>query len=234
MPRNLIVVRAGDKSLHPQWLGNAPRNWDLAVSYFGDHPQRYLDQYDFLHRCKGSKWAGLSDFVNRHAELIDRYDYLWFPDDDLFTTGEVINDFFNVCARLDLTIAQPALTRYSHYSWGITLAQPGVDFRLTDFVEIMAPCFKRSHFHLFRDTFSLNQSGWGLEWLWREIAQEHQVFRFGIVDKTPIFHTRKVGTAAHGGSESSPTLELESLLSRFQLSMTTPQVLQAGRFQGAN
>jgi hypothetical protein len=40
--RNLVAVRAGDKSLHPHWLiGDGGRNWDLVVSYFGDDPGLY-------------------------------------------------------------------------------------------------------------------------------------------------------------------------------------------------
>lgn len=232
MRRNLIVVRAGDKSLHPQWLNDQLRTWDIVVSYFGDYPERYKNQYDYLHVCKGSKWQGLTDFVHHNQTLIDQYEYIWFPDDDLFATCEEINDFFALCKRLDLTIAQPALTRYSHYSWGITLQSPGTDYRITDFVEIMAPCFKQSNFHLFKDSFAINTSGWGLEWLWRDVAQKNNVCKFGIIDKTPIYHTRKVGAAAHGGTVGSPKHEFDTLMHDFQLTVTQPQVLQLGQIEG--
>lgn len=233
MRPNLVVVRAGDKSLHPQWLNDKLRNWDIAVSYFGDHPERYKDQYDYLHVFKGSKWQGLSDFVQTRSELIEQYDYIWFPDDDLFTTCEVINEFFDLCKLLNFSIAQPALTRYSHYSWGITLENPSTDFRLTDFVEIMAPCFKKETFHLFKDSFSINTSGWGLEWLWLDIAKKHDVFKFGIIDKTPIYHTRKVGAAAHGGTVGSPQDECDTLMRDYQLQKTQPQVLQNGKLRSS-
>ena len=40
--RNLVVVRAGDSSLHPGWLaGPGERNFDLVVSYFGDDPAKF-------------------------------------------------------------------------------------------------------------------------------------------------------------------------------------------------
>ena len=38
--RMLVVLRAGDMSLHTGWLQGAPpesRTWDLHLSYFGDH-----------------------------------------------------------------------------------------------------------------------------------------------------------------------------------------------------
>lgn len=223
--KNLIVVRAGDKSLHPQWINDQIRNWDIAVSYFGDYPERYKDQYDFLHLFKGSKWQGLANFVNTHDALLKEYDFIWFPDDDLFVTCEVINEFFILCNELDLTIAQPALTTYSHYSWPITLESKSHFFRLTDFIEIMAPCFKQDRFQLFKNTFSLNSSGWGLEWLWSDIAIKNNILKFGILDQTPVFHTRKVGIAAHGGSTASPQDELDELLKKFNLVMTVPKVL---------
>src|SRR2546423_553078 len=40
--RNLVIVRAGDTSLHENWLaGPVDRNWDLIVSYYGDDPERF-------------------------------------------------------------------------------------------------------------------------------------------------------------------------------------------------
>jgi Protein of unknown function (DUF707) len=223
--KNLVVVRAGDKSLHPQWIDSRLRNWDIAISYFGDYPERYKEQYDYLHICKGSKWQGLTDFVKNEIDLIDQYEYIWFPDDDLFTSCEVINNFFNLCHQNDLVVAQPALTQYSYYSWDITLEDVNCDYRLTDFVEIMAPCFKKSTFHLFKDTFAINTSGWGLEWLWCDIAQKNGVLNFGIIDKTPVFHTRKVGAAAHGGTSGSPQHEFNTLMQQFNLKYTPPKVL---------
>lgn len=230
MNKNLVVVRAGDKSLHPQWL-DPRRNWDIAVSYFGNHPERYIDQYDHLHLFKGSKWQGLHHFVQCNGDLISQYEYVWFPDDDLWANYETLNHFFDLCAQLNLTLAQPALTEYSFYAWPITLRQRSLAVRLTDFVEIMAPCFKVSVFDHFKATFGENSSGFGLEWLWKKIAIEQHALRFGIVDATPIFHTRKVGSAGHGGSTSGPHQEMADLLRRHGLQATQPVTLQSIAFE---
>ena len=224
MNKFLIVVRAGDKSLHAQWM-NKNREWDIAVSYYGSHPERYINQYDYFHVFNGSKWQGLNDFINTNKSLICKYDYIWFPDDDLLCDCETINSFFSISALLDLTISQPALTSYSYYSWEITLKNNNFDARITDFVEIMAPCFKTALFNNFSPTFSENTSGFGFEWLWKKIAIENNIFRFGIVDATPIFHTRKVGTAGHGGSITSPQTEMNTLLEKYQINPTIPKNL---------
>jgi hypothetical protein len=225
MRKHLVLVRAGDKSLHPQWM-EPDRNWDLALSYYGHYPERFKDQYDILHLFKGSKWSGIADFVRRHEPLLADYELIWLPDDDLFCNCATIHQFFELCRHLKFTIAQPALTPYSHYSWPITVSQPDTIARVTDFVEIMAPCFNGATWPLFKDTFSENESGFGLEWLWKKIALQHGVFNFGIVDATPIYHTRPVGGAGHGGCSSNPMQEMRELLEKFDLRCTQPKTLK--------
>lgn len=225
MKKNLVVIRAGDKSLHPQWI-HPDRTYDIAVSYYGNYPERYKDQYDHLHLFKGSKWQGLSDYLQVHGDEIAKYEYVWFPDDDLFADYKTINNFFHICNLLDLTIAQPALTEYSFYSWKITLRDIKLAARITDFVEIMAPCFKVKTFDHFAPTFSENSSGWGIEWLWKKIAIENQIFKFGVVDMAPVFHTREVGSMGHGGGTSAPQQEISDLLQKYSLQMTKPKTLR--------
>ncbi|MFT7228459.1 MAG: hypothetical protein ACI8PW_001046 [Methylophilaceae bacterium] len=223
--KNLVLVRAGDKSLHPQWLSN-DRNWDLIVSYYGDCPERYNDQYDFLHCFKGSKWQGIENFIESNLELINKYEYIWLPDDDLFCNAETINNFFEWCKNLNFTIAQPALTPYSFYSWPITVQVKECIARQTNFVEIMAPCFDVKSLRFFSKYFGENTSGWGYEWLWSEIAQKENIFNFGIIDQTPIFHTREVGGAGHGGAKSDPREEMRSLFIKFSLNQFEPTKLR--------
>ena len=225
MNKYLIIVRAGDKSLHPQWFGDN-RNWDIVVSYYGGNNGRYEGQYDYMHYFKGSKWQGLHDFIRTNKSFITQYEYVWFPDDDLLSDCENLNNFFELSSSLDLTISQPSLTEYSYYSWDITLKIPGIEARITDFVEIMAPCFKVKLFDNFSSTFSENTSGFGYEWLWKKIAITKNIFKFGIIDSTPIFHTRKVGSAGHGGSQVSPVQEMNILMNKYDIQMTDPMNLK--------
>lgn len=227
LPRtNLIVVRAGDRSLHPQWLACRERSWDLVVSYYGDRPERYVDQYDVLHLFKGTKWQGVSDFVRNHRDLIGCYRLVWLPDDDLLTSGENIDAFFALHERLGWVLSQPALTRYSHHSWPITLQDPRCIARRTDFVEIMAPCFRTDRLDRFLPTFDESASGWGLEWVWSRIVSTlPEDARMGIIDRTPVHHTRPVGAAGHGGVTSDPRLEMGATLRRHGLRATPPRVL---------
>jgi len=223
--KNLVLVRAGDKSLHPQWLSD-DRNWDLAVSYYGSFPDRFKDQFDILHCFKGSKWEGITDFIENNTHLISQYEYLWLPDDDLFCNAETINNFFRLCKALNFTIAQPALTPYSFYTWPITIKDEEAIARQTNFIEIMAPCFRVSDLKCFSRYFGENTSGFGYEWLWESIAKKEKIFNFGIVDATPVFHTRQVGKAGHGGAKKEPTIEEKDLLEKFTLNKFSPSSLK--------
>jgi len=225
MNKNLVIVRAGEKSLHPQWLSD-DRNWDIAVSYYGDFPERYIGLFDFFQSFKKTKWHGINYFISNNKDLIAKYDYIWMPDDDILTNCSNINDFFNICRSLDLTIAQPSLTQYSYYSWNITLQNTLLTARLTDFVEVMAPCFKTKHLHLFSTFFEENTSGFGYEWLWHKVAKSNNVNRLAIIDKTPIHHTRPIGSAGHGGCIGSPHKEMEILFAKYGLIFSQPTVLQ--------
>jgi hypothetical protein len=227
--RFLVVLRAGDRSLHPQWLVGEPRNWDLALSYFGDFPDRFRGQYEHLHVCRGSKWEGLAAFMAKHEALVQQYEYVWFPDDDLLTDATVISRFFDICAANQFTLAQPSLALESHCSWPITLQRPHCRFRYTDFVEIMAPCFRVADLPLFVPTFSTNASGWGLEWIWWRKAQSLAGSRFAIVDETAVLHTRPVGLGGHGGASSSTRSDKTRSLAEEGIAETAPTTLQVVR-----
>jgi hypothetical protein len=169
--------------------------------------------------------------VDTHADLLSRYQRVWFPDDDLLANHATINLFFDLCEQLDLTIAQPALTEYSFYFWDITVRRAQLAARMTDFVEIMAPCFKVDGFQHFSPTFAENTSGCGLEWLWKKIAIRQNIFRFGIIDASPVFHTRPVGSAGHGGSAPGVEREMPDLLRKYGLQATQPITLEELRFE---
>ena len=224
--KNLILVRAGEKSLHPQWIDDSAREWDIALSYFGEYPSRYINQYDYLHIFKGSKWEGINDFFLNKKDLINDYKYVWMPDDDILTDCLNINNFFKITEQLNLTISQPALTSYSYCGWEITRQAANSFARSTNFVEIMAPCFRVEALPFFSETFRENSSGWGYEWLWWDIACKNNINNFAIIDATPVHHTRPVGQAGHGGSKNDPREEMKLLMQKYKLELSSPTVLE--------
>ena len=215
--KTLVVVRCGDQSLHSEWV-NELSNFDVVLSYFGNDLPYNLDHIKFVHHFKGSKWQGLYDFFLNYPDIWEEYDYIWVPDDDLSTTAENLNLFFNLCQKYQFILAQPALTKNSYFSHPLLLQVSNFIYRETNFVEVMAPCFSKSAFDKCWKTFSENKSGWGLDALWPIILENKGVI--GIIDETPIFHTRPVGIAGHGlgDNKDSPYTEEKKLLKKYKIS----------------
>src|ERR1035438_1769749 len=167
MRENLIVVRAGDSSLHPKWLiSSQARNFDIFVSYYGDAPDQFKENADYFESIPGLKWPCLAQIFRKQSELLFAYRACWFPDDDILTDAQSVIRMFDLFHANDLWLAQPALGEGSHISHWITRAVPNTVLRFTDFVEIMCPIFNRHSLSLVGSSFSTSISGWGLDFLW--------------------------------------------------------------------
>jgi Protein of unknown function (DUF707) len=190
--RFLVIVRAGDRSLHPAWTDSlATRDWDLAVSYFGGDPDRYRDAGAQRFDDPGQKWHGLHALLTRENFWRD-YDYICLPDDDLATDQAAISTLFSLTASYDLTLTQPALSWQSYFSHPVTLLHPSFKLRRTGFVEIMAPCFRRSALEACLATFLETYSGWGLNWVWPGLLPDN-ITNIAVIDDAVITHTRPIG-----------------------------------------
>ena len=191
--RNLVIVRAGNASLHPAWLeGAGGRSWDLVVNYFGDDPDIYRQDDVLRVDSKGPKWPPLHQLFLDHPDFLDRYDYIWLPDDDLQTTKQDINRLFELCAQYGLELAQPSLTADSPMTHPLLIHNTATHIRFTNFVEVMAPCFSAACLRAALPTFSGTQSGWGIDWLWPRIVRNQET-GIAVIDDVVIRHTRPLG-----------------------------------------
>lgn len=230
---NLVVVRAGAHSLHGRWLEPPParRDYELLVSFYDEEAFAR-----FTPACgvsavlvRGGKWDGL--FRTLRDIDLDAYEYFWLPDDDLSASAEDVNSIFRLCRDHGLTVAQPALTRDSHYSHFIFSRCPGFRLRYTNYIEIMAPCLHRDVLKrtlpLFRDTMS----GFGLDYIWCRWP-ESGAFRAAILDSVAIHHTRPVGrvlrSAMAAAGRAAPQLEEERLKREFALTRRIVPLAFAG------
>jgi hypothetical protein len=117
MRENLIIVCAGDQSLHARWVKDG-RNYDIMVIYFGDDPSiagTYSTQSDYFFRAKGLKLE-LARKVLLHKlwfeEKFDfcKYGYIWFADDDLLFDDCINpNNLFEAARALRADIFQPGI-----------------------------------------------------------------------------------------------------------------------------
>lgn len=213
--RNLLIVRAGDKSLHPGWLaaeGDA-RSWDLHISYFGPHERPFgeLPPGVTLSREVGGKYSGLNDCLAAHPQFLEDYDYIGLPDDDLQIAEGSWSGAFATMTRAGAAVGQPALDHRSFYGHPVTLKARKFLYREVDFVEVMMPIFRTDFLKRVIPEFLVTQSSWGLDFVYSDMALkagEHMV----IDDRNTILHTRQIGKGVLYADGSSPEKELRALL----------------------
>lgn len=189
--RNLVVMRAGNSALFPNWAPTTSRSWDLAISFYGEGRPDWGQEYFIA--AKGPKWEPIYHWLSTHRDIINRYDYIWFPDDDILTTWENVNDLFQICRDYDLQLAQPALTHDSFICHAVTEQDPNCVLRFTAFVEGMVPVFSSEALRLCLPVLQEeSRFGWGHDWVFPMLLG-YPPTKIGIIDACPVKHTRPAG-----------------------------------------
>jgi hypothetical protein len=225
--RNLLVVRAGDGSVHPAWTrGVGERNFDLLVSYYGRQPDRFRDTADIYHAMVGPRWPAHAAICRENIAFMAAYDFVAFACDDLSADLDTWNGLFAMCRSFELDLAQPAIA--GEVTFDITRPVEDCALRYTDFVEIMCPIFSRRALALLHGTFSESVSGWGLDFLWRRELMRRRG-RMAIIDCLPVRHTRaaRVGPLYKRLSEQGvdPGTELKALMAKWGFRRPRPREL---------
>ncbi|WP_424832237.1 hypothetical protein [Ruegeria sp.] len=237
MKKNLVVIRAGDSSLHHRWLemDYDDRHFDLVVSYFSEEafanfvPEPGVEAV----LIKGGKWDGLYEtIVDRD---LNRYEFYWLPDDDLDISASDVNALFAAMEQHGLSVAQPSLTPDSYFSHFVFSQCPDFILRYTNYVEIMAPCLHHDilarALPLFKDTMS----GYGLDYIWCRWP-EAGAFRAAILDQIAMHHTRPIGknlkVAMAAKNNLSSEQEEAALKEAFNLTDRTVPLVFAGILVG--
>ncbi len=188
--RFLIMIRCGS-SVRPS-LFHGPladdRNFDIAVNYFAPpHPEDFLHEHaEFLVAGGLSKYQAAKHFL--HSIGLDVYEGVWFLDDDIELHCDP-SEFFRYCSEKGFAIAQAALTAASDGAWKITYHHPGFEYRITNFVEIMAPYFARDFLMTVVEAFDISISTYGLDVFWGSQLEGDQ--SAAVVDRFLMSHLRR-------------------------------------------
>jgi hypothetical protein len=194
MARNLIISPIGDRSVHQTWIaGPEKSNFDLFLLYYGNGEDVAANDAKFYVRRKGFKWEHLHYVAEEHAEVIEQYDRIWCPDDDIACDTAGVNQLFELFEQYQLQLAQPAIAKGDFSFRGLT-QQRGNILRYSPYVEVMCPIFTREAFLKVKPTFLENRSGWGLDWIWPKQFARHEM---AIIDKVGIHHTGPLGKGEH-------------------------------------
>ncbi|BCT68965.1 hypothetical protein NNRS527_02576 [Nitrosospira sp. NRS527] len=128
--------------------------------------------------------------LNQLLGKIDLYDfeYIIVSDDDIQLPDGFVDRYLAMVSRHDLAVAQPARTHDSYIDHWFVEQLDGIDARRTRFVEI-GPLFSlhRSTFDHFLPFDETSPMGWGNDFVWPVLAEEHGL-RMGIVDAVPVAH----------------------------------------------
>jgi hypothetical protein len=193
--RNLVVLRCGDQSLHPGWIG-PDRNWDLAVSYFGSQDDRQFPEANFTHRFKGGKWNGIFAFFQTYPETLEQYDFFWLPDDDIEASCQRIETMFQTVKTYGFELAQPSLSHGSYLSHLLALNNPYFVYRRVNFIELMVPVLSRKLLIKTLPLFEGTRTGFGMDYVWHRFTTD-PTQKVAILDNVAVKHTRPVGGALH-------------------------------------
>lgn len=189
-PRGLVFARVGGRSLHRTWLTQpaVARGWDVQLSTFD--PDFRDDSGDFpLSVDQGTKWDSVARYFRANMDLLDRYDYVLFPDDDLLFDPGVLDELFELNRRHDLYISQPGLTPSSYFSHPLLIACPNFTLRYSTTIEPMCPCIKSSYLREILWCFERWVTGWGQDLIWTHLMADPNR-HVAIVDKVRMTHTR--------------------------------------------
>ena len=191
VPRRLIAARSGEPRrvlvlsvVRPELAGAA-----AAAGRRLERSRHHVDIRLIAPRPGAGKWQNLNEALLANPVTGD--DGLLIVDDDTTLPAGFLNAFLSVAERRGFRLAQPAHGYDSHAAWRVTRRSPLASARRTRFVEIgPVTALHSSTFDVLLPFPDLHM-GWGLDVHWAAVAERHG-WHVGIVDLTPIRHTRPV------------------------------------------
>lgn len=221
--KNLVISAVGDDSLHREWI-TGEQQFDLALIYYGNDEtiaKAYALEAKWFKQEKGMKYHLIAQFLKNHPEIFNDYEYIWFPDNDVSITTEAINQLFEIAKREGLQLCQPAMTGY--LSHPITKPAPRLLLRYTNFIEVLAPLMSVESLVILQDSFTLNHSGWGFDYLWPHLLGSPKK-TIAIIDAITMKHTKPVGND-YSRFPKHPKKELKELLKKYKGAIKEKQVI---------
>lgn len=200
--RCLIILRAGDSSLHASWLdpSRRPRNWDLHISYFGSKgaPDPLPPFATWSQDDDKTKWAGIASAIERRVFSLDDYDYVAMPDDDVIMTADSLSRAFDMAREYDLAACQLSLYADSIFAWPATLRQPLLKLHYVSRIELMTPIIRADVVKRMLPFLRLPGNLWAMDHVVATIAGE-KPRAIAVLDECSALHTRAYMTSAMYG-----------------------------------
>jgi hypothetical protein len=200
--KDLVLIFCGEEALHQHWQGYTG-SFDLALLKYNDY--KYEDENSskakFVFEKAELKWNLFTEFLKSDSSgEFYTYDNYLFLDDDIRTTPQNIDKFFNIFKEYNFDLAQPGYDKHSYLTHEPTKKIDSAIYHTTSTVEIMSPAFsKRAIQYVMEDFFSVKTGhGYGLENVWSKKLHKRggkSIFGglIGVIDGLEFCHTRPVG-----------------------------------------
>ncbi|MEO3473816.1 hypothetical protein AAFN86_18255 [Roseomonas sp. CAU 1739] len=187
MQRHCVFTSAGDRNAVRHWLPpGGDRTFDLLVAFYGDDDTRFAELREVATRAwriKGGKMQNLHALVQAGEIDLSAYSHVWVPDDDVQIDPADIPRLFALAAAYDLWVSQPAFVAASRVSWPVTrVAETRNQIRLTSFVEVTCPLFRRDKLETFLAAYDGSLVGWGIDWWFAHELGAAWSGRFAVMD----------------------------------------------------
>lgn len=202
-----VFTSAGDFHNVKAWgWSKWTRKWDLITAFYGDQDQvfdRLQKKSTLAFKSKGSKFQNLKKLFEERPDIFARYDFVLVADDDLHMNSYKINRLFEIAEAYDFWVSQPAFRCTGRISHPIT-AQAGTKIRITNFVEITCPLFRRDKLVEFLKVYDGNLVGWGIDWWYCSHFGASQNRKLAIIDEVSVINP-------HDHQRPGKTREIEKL-----------------------
>jgi len=182
---NLVIIRCGTR--HRLIDDGSGRNFDIALNLYAKADPPYVDDCEYLYSGGINKYKAALQFISE--ELMCKYEGFMLLDDDLEMTYSQLSRFLAYCSDHGFGLAQPSLTPDSSYSHGHLVNTSQRGWRPVHMVEVMCPYFSSAALRTVISTFGLNESTWGLDFIWPRLLDASPA----VVDEFTIRHTKPSG-----------------------------------------
>ena len=149
-----------------------------------------IENNKFLTNVK-SKWENILWFLSKY-NIWRKYEYLWFPDNNIKITEEEIMTYLNIVDENEMKISQPSIyrsPRNKNFVHKVLLNnfKQSERLRKTHFVENKLVCFKRTFVEtellpFLKENEDHLNTGWGID-IWWSCNNQNNMY---IVDRIKI------------------------------------------------
>lgn len=179
----LVFVQNRCSPLIREWMSNPDRSFDVLNNYYSADCVDSSDG-DCVVFQPGTKFTAMRRLAQLRPDLLHRYRYMLFIDDDIDVDGGGLDRMFAECEKLSCPLAQASLDYTSHCVWPVMKVDRSARRQnlQVNTVEIMMPVISGDLFWRSIGYFDQSISGFGLDLLWAKLLEETgSAYRIGSV-----------------------------------------------------